>query len=263
MANQQAATPAQPRERAFDNPTTPVASQLASVLVRRVRVVLLRRDDRFDPALRQPRAQSVAVITAVQHQSIRLRARPTRSMRAAHLDGVDRLLEELGFARTGRVQVCSQRSTRAIDQKHPLGALALPSLSDAGAPFFAGAKLPSPKHSSQRTFSASFKSARKPRHSASSVPSSSHCRSRRQQVLELPYLRGSARQGAPVHRIHRIPSKHLRGSAGGRPPRGLRLRRGRCGAIRAHCASLSRPLNAMAHLRVSNHGFNLPRVAGF
>jgi hypothetical protein len=159
--------------------------------------------------------------------------------------------------------VCSQRSTRAIDQKHPLGALALPGVSDAGAPFFAGAKLPSPKHSSQRTFSASFKSARKPRQSASSVPSSSHWRSRRQQVLELPYWRGSARHGAPVHRIHRMPSKHLRGSTGGRPPRGWPLRCGRCWAIRAHCASLSRPLNAMAHLHVRDHGFNLPRVAGF
>jgi hypothetical protein len=159
--------------------------------------------------------------------------------------------------------VCSQRSTRAIDQKHPLGALALLGLADAGAPPFAGAKLPSPKHSSQRTFSASFKSASKPRQSASNVPSSSHCRSRRQQVLELPYFRGSALQGAPVHRIHRMPSKHLRGSAGGRPPRDWPLRRGRRGAIRAHCASLSRPLNAMAHLHVSDHGFNLPRVAGF
>jgi hypothetical protein len=173
------------------------------------------------------------------------------------------LFEQLGLARTGRVQVCSQRSTRAIDQKHPLGALALLGRSDSGAPPFAGAKLPSPKHSSQRTFSASFKSARKPRHKASNVPSSSHWRSRRQQVLELPYWRGNALQGAPVHRIHRMPSKHLRGSAEGRPPRGLPLRRGRCGAIRAHCASLSRPLNAMAHLRVSDHGFNLPRVAGF
>jgi hypothetical protein len=263
VPNQQATTPSQPCERPLDNPATSVAPQLATVLVRRVRVVLLRRDDRFDPALCQPRAQSVAVIAAVQHQSIRLRARPTRSMRATYLDGGDRLLEELRLARTGRVQVCSQRSTRAIDQKHPLGSLALLGRSDSGAPFFAGAKLPSPKHSSQRTFSASFKSARKPRHSASSVPSSSHCRSRRQHVLELPYVRGNALHGAPVHRIHRIPSKHLRGSAGGRPPRGLLLRRGSCGAIRAHCASLNRPLNAMVHLRVSDHGFSLPRVAGF
>ena len=263
MTNQQAATPAQPSERPFHDPAATVAPEFSAVLVRRVGMVLQRGDDRFDPALRQPRSQPVAVVSTIQDQPIRLRPRSPRPMRSPHLDGGDRFLKELDLARTGRVQVCSQRSTRAIDQKHPLGALALAGRSDSSAPFFAGAKLPSAKHSSQRTFSASFKSARKPRHSASNVPSSSHCRNRRQQVLELPYVRGSALQGAPVHRIHRMPSKHLRSSAGGRPPRGLRLRRGRCGAIRAHCASLSRPLNAMAHLRVSDHGFNLPRVAGF
>ena len=263
MTNQQPSAPTQPRERPLDDPATAITSKFAAVLVRRVRVVLLRRDDWLDPTLRQSGPQTVAVVTAVQHQPIRLRPRPSRSMRPPYLDRGDRFLEELDLVRTGRVQVCSQRSTLAIDQKHPLGALALLGLADSGAPFFAGAKLPSPKHSSQRTLSASFNSARKARHSASSVPFSSHCRRRRQQVVELLYLRGSAFHGAPVHRIHRMPSRHLRGSAGGRPPRGFRLRRGSCGAIRAHCASLSRPLNAMAHLPVSVHGFNLLRVAGF
>ena len=263
MTHQQPPAPAQPRERPLHNPAMAIAPQLAAVLVGRIRMVPLCRDDRLDPALGQPRPQPIAVVTAVQHQPIRLRPRSPRPMRPPYLDRGDRLLDELRLVRTGRVQVCSQRSTLAIDQKHPLGALTLLGLADSGAPFFAGAKLPSPKHSSQRTFSASFKSARKTRHRASNVPSSSHWRSRRQQVLELPYWRGSAFHGAPVHRIHRMPSKHLRASAGGRPPRGFRLRRGRCGAIRAHSASLSRPLNAMVHLRVSDHGFNLLRLARF
>lgn len=263
MAHQQSPAPAQPGEGPLHDPAAAIAPKLATILMGRVRVILLRRDDRFDPALCQLRPQPVAVVAAVQHQPVRLRSRPPRPMRAPYLDRGDRLLEELRLARTGRVQVCSQRSTLAIDQKHPLGALALLGGSDSGAPFFAGAKLPSPKHSSQRTFSASFKSARNPRHRASKVPSSSHCRRRRQQVVELPYFLGSAFHGAPVHRIHRMPSKHLRGSAGGRPPRGLRLRRGSCGAIRAHCASLSRPLNAMAHLRVRNHGAKLIPLGGF
>ena len=263
MTDQQTSAPAQPGERALDDPTMAVAPEFPPVLMRRVRVVLRRRDDRIDPSLRQPCPQPVAVVAAIQNQAIGLRSRPARAMRSSHPDRVDRLFEELDLARTGRAQVCSQRSTLAIDQKHPLGALALLGFADSGAPFFAGAKLPSPKHSSQRTFSASFNSARNTLHRANSVPSSSHCRSRRQQVVELPYFRGSAFHGAPVHRIHRMPSRHLRGSAGGRPPRGFRLRRGRCGAIRAHCASLSRPLNAMAPLHVSAHDFKLLRVAGF
>lgn len=263
MTDQQTSAPAQPGEGALDDPAVAIPAQFAAVLMGRIRVIPQRRDDRFDAACVQPRPQPVAVIAAIQHQPSGLGPRSACPMRSPHLDRVERLLEELDLARTGRVQVCSQRSTRAIDQKHPLRTLAPLGLPDSGAPFFAGAKLPSPKHSSQRTLSASFSSARNARHSASSVPSSSHWRSRRQQVVELPYWGGSAFHGAPVHRIHRMPSKHARGSAGGRPPRGLRLRRGSCGAIRAHCASLNRPLNAMAHLPVSDHGFNLLRVAGF
>jgi hypothetical protein len=41
--------------------------------------------------------------------------------------------------------------------------------------------------------------------------------SRSWTVLFLPYRSGSSFQGAPVQRIQRIPSKHLRSSAGGRP----------------------------------------------
>ncbi len=263
MTDQQAPAPAQPGEGALNDPAVAVPSQFPPVLVRRIRVVPQRRDDGFDAAGVEPRPQPVAVIATIQHQPVGLGPRSTGPMGSFHLDCVDRLLEELDLARTGRVQVCSQRSTRAIDQKHPLRTLSPLGLPDASAPFFAGAKLPSPKHSSQRTLSASLSSARNARHSASSVPSSSHWRSRRQQVVELPYWGGSAFHGAPVHSTHRMPSKHWRGSAGGRPPRGLRLRRGSCGAIRAHCASLNRPLNAMAHLHVSDHGLNLLRVAGF
>lgn len=263
MANEQPTTPAQPGEGALDDPTTPVAPQLAAVLMRRSAMVAHGRNDRLDPAPDQPGSQAVAVVGTIRNQPIGVAAGRARVMRTLHRDRLEGRFEELRLVRGSRVQVNSQRSTRAIGQYHPLRSLAALGLADPSAPFFAGAKLASTKHSSQRSFWRSFSSARNARHSASSVPSSSHWRRRRQQVVELPYLPGSARHGAPVHRIHRIPSKHWRSSAGGRPPRGLRLRRGRCGAIRAHWASLNRPLNAMAHLPVRGHGVKLPRVAGF
>ncbi len=53
MTNQQPSTPTQPRERPLDDPATAITPKFAAVLVRRVRVVVLRRDDRLDPALRQ------------------------------------------------------------------------------------------------------------------------------------------------------------------------------------------------------------------
>jgi hypothetical protein len=50
-------------------------------------------------------------------------------------------------------------------------------------------------------------------------PVSSHCLSRRQQVLGLPYRRGNSLHWAPVQRIQRMPSKQRRSSTRGRPPR--------------------------------------------
>jgi hypothetical protein len=149
--------------------------------------------------------------------------------------------------------VCSQRSTRAIDQKHPLRTFPSLRLPDLEPPFFAGAKLPSAKHSSQRSFSRSFKSARKARHRLSSVPSSSQVKRRRQQVVGLPYLPGSSLQGAPVHRIQRMPSKHFRSSARGRPPRGLGGWAGRCSLRHAHCTSVSLR-HAIGNLQKTGHG---------
>jgi hypothetical protein len=53
----------------------------------------------------------------------------------------------------------------------------------------------------------------------SSTPVSSHCLSRRQQVLGLPYRRGHSLHWAPVQRIQRMPSTQRRSSTRGRPPR--------------------------------------------
>jgi hypothetical protein len=53
----------------------------------------------------------------------------------------------------------------------------------------------------------------------SSTPVSSHCLSRRQQVLGLPYRRGNSLHWAPVQRIQRMPSTQRRSSTRGRPPR--------------------------------------------
>jgi hypothetical protein len=71
------------------------------------------------------------------------------------------------------------------------------------------------------------------------VPSASQSRSRRQHVVGLPYRRGNSLHGAPVHKIQRIPSKHWRSSARGRPPRGDGRFPGRCARTAAHCASVN------------------------
>src|SRR5437867_6564914 len=239
MAHQEPPKPADPGERPLDDPAVAIASQFSAILMRRLAVVAPRRNDRLDAAGLQRAPQGIAVVAPIGDQTIRVAPRPTRSMRPCHGDGGEGLLEERDLRRGRRVQVCSQRSTRAIDQKHPLRTFASLCLPDLEPPFFAGAKLPSAKHSSQRSFSRSFKSARKARHRLSSVSSCSQVKRRRQQVVGLPYLRGSSLQGAPVHKIQRMPSKHFRSSARGRPPRGFGGWAGRCSLRRAHCTSVS------------------------
>jgi hypothetical protein len=230
IAYRQSAEVAEPPDRALHDPAAPIAAQTPAVLVGGLRVVAAGGDDGLNaPVLEKP-AGRIAVVGAVGNQPL---GRPADRLAR------ERLLEEGDFRRRRRVQVCSQRSTRAIDQYHPLCALAPFGGADFGAPFFAGAKLPSTKHSFQRIFWRSLSSWRKARHSANSTPLSSHCRSRRQQVVGLPYRGGSSLHGAPVHSTHRMPSKQRRGSARGRPPWGRRFSRGRCDRIRSHCASVS------------------------
>lgn len=95
--------------------------------------------------------------------------------------------------------------------------------SDASAPFFAGAKLPSMKASSQSSNPFSSTMERNFRQISSYTPRSSHSRKRRQHVDELGYRSGKSCHLAPVRRTHRIPSKTSRLSAGGRPPLGFGL----------------------------------------
>jgi hypothetical protein len=75
----------------------------------------------------------------------------------------------------------------------------------------------------------------------SQIPSSSHFRSRRQQVEPFGYCSGRSRHLAPVRRTHKIPSRQDRFDTHGRPRPSLR--RFGSGNKRAnifHCASSNR-----------------------
>jgi hypothetical protein len=173
IADHEAPKVAQPGKRPLDNPPAAIASQLASILMGGMLMVPARWDDGFNAPPAQPSAQRVAVIAAIRDQAFRALARPPRLPGPADGDRFEGLFEEGDFRRGRRLQVCSQRSTRAIDQNPPLCTLAAFRLTDFCPPFFAGIKLPSAKHSSQRSFSWSFRRARKARQSWSSTPVSS------------------------------------------------------------------------------------------
>jgi hypothetical protein len=249
IADDEAAKVAQPGERPLHDPPPPVAAQLAAILMRRPLMVRASGDDGLDAPASQPGAQRVTIIAPIRNQALGSLARPPRLPGPADGDRLEGRFEEGDFRRGRRLQVCSQRSTRAIDQNHPLCTLAPLGFPDLGPPFLAGMKEPSAKHSFQRSFSWSLSWAKNARQSFKSTPISSHCFSRRQHVLGLPYRRGSSLHWAPVQRIHRMPSKQRRSATRGRPPRGDHLGGERWMRMASHC-SLVRPRHAMCCLHV-------------
>jgi hypothetical protein len=239
VAHNKAAEVPQPSECPFNDPPSPIPSQLPPILMGGVLVVAPRWDNRLNAPTGQSSAQGITVVTPIGNQALGPLAWASWLAGAPDCDSVEGRFEERNFRRGRRVQVCSQRSTRAIDRNHPLCTLAPLGLADLGSPFLAGMKLPSAKHSSHRSFCWSFSWARKARHSLSNTPVSSQCFSRRQQVLGLPYRRGSSLHWAPVQRIQRMPSKQRRSSTRGRPPRSEALAWGRWTRIASHCCLLS------------------------
>src|SRR3990172_940261 len=190
IPNHEPSEVADPGKGALHDPAPLVAAQLAAVLMRGLLVVRPGRDDRFNTAADQGSSQGITIKALVRNQPLRMFAGAAGPVGSPDRYRVQRLFEKPHLRRGCRVQVCSQRSTLAIDHNHPLRALAALGLADLEPPFFAGAKLPSAKHSSQRTLSWSLSWANKARHSSRNTPLSSHAFSRRQHVLGLPYRLG-------------------------------------------------------------------------
>ena len=224
----------QPTVASFYYPSSFIPSHLSSILMRSNLVVAASRYDWLYASLHEQRSNSVAIISTVSDQPLRFAA---FALAGLHFHTGKCRFDKLHFRRGSRLQVYSERSTRAIGQYHKLCSLAAFSLPDQRTPFLARMNMPSMKHSSQRTFCWSESWFKKARQRFSSTSVSAHSARRRWTALFEPYLSGNSLHGAPVHRIHRMPSKHLRSSRGGRPPFRERFRFGKCCLMDSHCLS--------------------------
>lgn len=235
MTNQQPAELSEPGIGSFHNPAPFIAPHFAFIFVAPSLVVLPVRRQQLDGSPLQPFAQWVRVIAGVGDNPWGLLPRATS--RAWDADFRKRGFRKRNFCRRGTFQPNSQRKTLTIDQYHPLCALATLGFSHRIAPFFAGAKLPSKKVSSHFSKPSSSSAPNKARQASSQTPSSCHCFSRRQQVAGEGNSLGRKRHAAPVCRIQRMPSKHARLDAQGRPRLSLRrLGSGSNGSISSHCS---------------------------
>jgi hypothetical protein len=178
----------------------------------------------------------ITVISLIADQPLRSLFRPT-SARTRNANRVKSLFGKLYFRRGCRGKDASQRNTLAVDHHHPLCSFALFGFSNASAPFFAGAKLPSMKASSQSSSPFASSMDRNLRHTSSQTPWSSQRRSRLQHVAGLGYRSGKSCHLAPVRSTHNMPSSTCRLSILGRPPFRLALGLGSSGSSSFHCSS--------------------------
>ena len=238
MAHEESAELAEPGVGSFDNPSAFVASELSAVFVAPFFAVLAIRHDEVYPALCEPLAQRIGVVGAVGDYAFGLL--PWTTFGSRDLDFGERGFRKRNFSRRGTFEPNSQRKTATVDQYHPLRSLAALGFTDCGAPFFAGAKLPSRNASSHCSRPSPSSAPSSARQASSHTSCSSHCFNRRQQVAGEGYLSGKKRHAAPVCSTHKMPSRQARLDDHGRPR--LSLRRfgsGSKGAINSHCASLN------------------------
>ena len=228
----------EPGKRAFYFPTAFISSEFSPILHLGFLPVFPMRTDEIDASFLHTRTQRIRVTGSIVNDPIRLH---TGSAGATtwYSDTGDGRFNKRHFVRGRRCHEVSQRNTLAVDHHHPLRTLSAFGLADFGPPFFAGAKLPSAKVSDQSSWPCSSSVPRSARQALSQISCSSQSRNRRQQVEADGYVFGRSFQRAPLRNTHKMPSNTGRLPIGLGPPLGDAFGSGRCGAIRAHCASVN------------------------
>jgi hypothetical protein len=237
-ANDKAPGIRKPRECPLNLISALVTPQFTAVMISLFLIVIPVGADQFNASISQTPAERVTIIAFVGNQPLGILPR-TAATFACYSDGFKRFLKERGLVRGRRVHVVPQRNSLAVNHHHPLRAFPPLGFPDAGAPFLAGAKLPSMNDSLQSSCSFSSSSERNALHAVTHTSCSSHSFNLRQQVEGLGYSLGRSCQGAPVRNIQRMPSKTLRLSAQGLPPFRFTLGFGKSFSSLLHCSSVS------------------------
>ena len=235
---QEAPEVSEPRDSPLHFPSALESSQLSAILSLGLDATTAMRADQIDSGSRQALTQGIRICRPIVDQRLQLGWIATRR-RHRHRRLLQGLFDERDFRRGRRGCENSQRKTLAVCHHHKLRTLAALGFADFGAPFFAGAKVPSAKISYQSSRPSSSSCSRKVRQIVIQTPVSSHSFRRRQQVLGDGYGSGKSFQRAPLRKTQRIPSKTGRLGMGLGPPLGEALGSGSRGEILSHWTSVN------------------------
>ena len=240
ISNNKAPEITYPRKGAFNFPSFSIPSEFSSVLCLRFFSILPVRTNQLYSSFFKLFTKWITIISFISNQALWAAFRPSRAL-SWYFDLCKRLVNKSYLRRGCRGNGASQRNTLAVDHHHPLRTFTSFGFSDAGAPFFAGAKLPSMKASSQSKRAFSSRSERNLRHTSSQTPCSSQSLSLRQHVEGLGYTLGRSLHLAPLRKTQRMPSRTCRLPACGRPTRpGSGF--GNKGSSLFHCSSFINPV---------------------
>ncbi len=170
-ADYDAAIVMQPREQAFDFPSTAIAPQRAAILGQSSGARGSVWCDHLDAVVvHQPLIEAIAVVGAVTDQPF-----GEVGEESVFEGGFD----EFCFMRRSAGHVHGERKTMAVADRHDFAAFAAASRADSRAPFFAELKLASMNDSLRSSFPRSRKSSASFCSSSVSSPERCHCWKRR------------------------------------------------------------------------------------
>src|SRR5580765_3491467 len=173
VAGHESAEGLQPTDGALHDPAFAIAPQLPSVLSRWPDTAAAMRTNQFDPAVSQSFPQGIAVGNSVVNE-------PIRHVRCDRL--IEQRFDQRDFCGTGGVYVDCKRQAIPVDQDHELATFASLGGTNAIAPFFAAANVPSAKPSVQLICPRSSSCRINRSQAWSQTPLKDHSANRRQQV---------------------------------------------------------------------------------
>jgi len=232
VSNNQSPEVLKPGKQAFNFPSTPITSQLSTILGRRLFAPATMWRNHFNATfLEKLLIKAIAIIGFIANKLVR--SIPSKT-------AVYSCLDKLYFMGRSAFNVSGDRKTSSVCDCHDLGAFAALCLADSKTPFFAGAKLPSMNASRISILPRSFRSSTSSLAIRLKTPCRTHCWNRRWHVWYGGYRCGRSFHGAPVRRIHRIAFITSRGSRALRPLGSLAgVKDTIMGSIRFHCSFVS------------------------
>ena len=215
-----------PGKESLDLPSFTIAPKWSTILGFGSHPVPFVRGDHLDSTSGKFPVQRVTVISPIADD-------PIRKLRKK--SSVEGSPDQFHFMRRSAGHVEGVRKTRSVCNCHDLGPFPPLSWSNAGAPFLAGAKVPSMKASLMSIPPRLLRSSARAMSILSKTLSLDHFWCQRWQVDLDGYRDGRSCHWAPVRRIQRIPFNTDRGSMRSLP-RGSDRFIGISGSITAHCS---------------------------